>query len=41
MDNITLNNDLGLNLYVILTTYHMIITSDVQKEVRNEFLVGV
>ena len=37
----TLNNDLGLNLYVMLIAYHVVITSDSQGGVRNVFLVGV
>jgi len=41
MDNITLDNNLGLNLYVVPNTYHMVITLDSQREVRSKFLVRV
>ena len=41
IDNITLDKNLGLNLYIILITYYMVIISDSQREVRSEFLVRV
>ena len=37
----TSNNDFGLNLYVIPTTCHVVITLDGQGKVKSEFLVRV
>ena len=34
MNNMTLNNNLGLNLYVVSTAYHIVIISDNQKLTR-------
>ena len=43
MDNMTLDNDLGLNLYIISTTYYIVVISENQRLVKKEsqeFLVN-
>ena len=39
MGNIILDNNLGLNLYIVPTAYCIIIISNNQEEVRRRFLV--
>jgi len=39
IDNIILDNDLGLNLCIVYTVYYMVIILDGQGEVRSKFLV--
>ena len=41
MDNITLDDNLDLNLYIVSNTCHMVITLNSQREVRSKFLVRV
>ena len=38
IDNIILDNDLGLNLCIVHTVYYMVIILDGQGEVRSKFL---
>ena len=42
MDNMITEDNLSLNLYIVSTTYYMVVTSDNQSLVRiGEFLVRV